>query len=117
MEKFPKAAPSQFFLVDCYLRLDHLLGGNLIVNPPVNDRIPETPKADKVAKACEEMKRLRKLYSALRYLFRNGISESVHPAHFLQFQLFVCVELFPRTQQLGRESGHPEGLTAAFTFF
>ena len=62
-------------MVDVYLRLDELLDGNLLVNGPVNGKVPITPKADKVAKACEEMKRLRKLYSALRYLYRNGLLE------------------------------------------
>lgn len=72
MEKFPKAAPSNFFLIDSLLRLDAKLNYNLLVNPPVDGKLTTTSKAEKIDRACDEVKRIRKLYSALRYLYRNG---------------------------------------------
>ncbi|CAK9052728.1 unnamed protein product [Durusdinium trenchii] len=72
VEQFPKCAPSQFFIVDCLLVVDELLNDNLLMRAPENGRIVPTSRAEKVDLATAEAVRIRKCYSTLRYLYRNG---------------------------------------------
>lgn len=74
VEAYPKTAPSQFFLIDTLLALDGMLDEQLLMQGPVNGRIEPTSRQKKVELASEEVGRIRRLYSTLRYLYRNGDS-------------------------------------------
>ena len=65
---FPDHIPSGFFMVDCFLALDQFLNGNLLLK----ERRQECTKEDKIELAREEVKRMKRLLGALRYLWRNG---------------------------------------------
>ncbi|CAJ1372520.1 unnamed protein product [Effrenium voratum] len=60
--QFPEKAPSVFLIADVLQRLDQKFAGNLLQH---------TDKC-RAERAGEEAGRIRKLLSALRYLFRNG---------------------------------------------
>ena len=84
-EAFPTRIPSGFFLMDVILRLDSIMKGRLLLKPGQK----ETTKQDKVAMAKEEMERLKRLLSALRYLYRNGsLNVSCAPLFTLLLVLF-----------------------------
>lgn len=55
--------PSAFYLTDCFLWLDALLGKGMFIPDAENTR---------VTLAGQDAKRLKKLVGALRYLFRNS---------------------------------------------
>lgn len=74
VEAYPEQCPSGFFLVDALLEMDRRFDGKLLVLPPVNGRMVDTPNDQKLEMATTEVKKLKKLYSALRYLYRNGFS-------------------------------------------
>lgn len=75
VEAYPKVAPSPFFMTDVYLEVDKRLGGKLLLLAPENGKIPFTSMTEKVEIAAAEVGKLRKLYSTLRYLYRNGSRE------------------------------------------
>lgn len=61
-QRYPRSVPGQVFLADVMLMLDKYLEGRLLVKADVG----------KVAQACEEGGRLKRLMGSLRYLFRNS---------------------------------------------
>ena len=71
-ENFPAKIPSQFFVMDCWLELDRLLSCKLLL--PMKG--PAT-RDIKLERAKEETDRIKRLLSALRYLFRNGFWNSL----------------------------------------
>lgn len=55
-------------MVDCFLQLDQYLNGNLLLK----ERRQACTKEDKVELAKEEVRNMKRLLGALRYLWRNG---------------------------------------------
>lgn len=84
VEAYPQKAPSKFFAIDTYLEVDQRLNGNLFVPAPVDGKIPPAPRSVKIELATEEVHKLMRLYSALRYLYRNGfLGEPSAAFHFM----------------------------------